>query len=108
MTLEELIPWLQGGNGIRGIPETDVDKCPRGMLINITDMDDKQALKFALGHMPEFANLTVVRIGIPKPEAPKPKAVQKAKRTIAEATEKTITVKKVVNKMTKKDGKDEK
>lgn len=89
MKLNELVPWLQSGNGIKGIPETDVDKCPRGMLINITDMDDKQALKFALSHMPTFADLTVVKIGIPKPEPTVPKPKPKSKATIATATSKT-------------------
>lgn len=100
MKLSDLVPWLQGGNGVRGIPLTDVDKCPRGLLINITDMDDKQALKVALSNMPIFADLTVVKIGIPKPAPVKPVKKPKPKKTIAEAT-----VKKVNKKAGKKSGK---
>jgi hypothetical protein len=98
MKLNELVPWLQGGNGVKGIPQTDVDKCPRGLLINITDMTDAQALKFALSNMPMFADCTVVKIGIPVPEPIKPKSVPKPKKSIAEATSKK-------SKKSKKDGK---
>lgn len=103
MTLSELIAWLQSGNSVRGIPETDVDKCARGLLINITDMDDKQALKFALGHTPVFDDCIVVKIGIPTPEPIKKKPKPKPKKTIAEATSKTA--KKTTKKKKAKDGK---
>ena len=89
MKLSELVPWLERGDGVRGIPETDVDNCPRGLLINITDVkDDAKMLKMAKGLMPTFADLKVVKIGKPKPEPIKPKPKPKAKKTIAEATKK--------------------
>jgi hypothetical protein len=81
MKLRDLVPWLQGGNGVRGIPETDIDGCPRGLLINITDLDDEQALKKALSLMPTFADLEVVKIGLPKPKPAKPKRKPKPKKT---------------------------
>lgn len=88
MKLSQLVPWLQRGNGVKGIPQTDVDNCPRGLLINITDLDDTKALKLAKSLMPTFADCVVVKIGIPKPKPVKPVKQKKPKKTIVEATKK--------------------
>lgn len=86
MKLKDLVSWLQCGHGVEGIPKTDVDHCPRGMLINITDMDEEQALKTALQHMPTFGELEVVKIGIPTPKPVEPVVEPEPKKSIAEAT----------------------
>lgn len=86
MKLIELLYWLEAGHGVRGIPQTDASKCPRGLLINITDLDDVKALKTAKSLMPTYADVTVVKLGDPTPE-PIEKVEQPAPPvTIREAT----------------------